>query len=429
MAVRKVKGGYRADWRDGRGERQRATFRLKEDAVAHERRELERAAAIRRGDAPPLAGDPDTTLEDYALKVYLPSRPALGIAPGTIAWQRSTLETHVLPELGHLRLKGIHRSDVRAFLVGKLAATSIHGRPFATNYVRAMRTTVSGVLTEAVEAGLIAANPCRGVWKELQRGRSRKLKGATKALDTQQAAAFAEAAQQSEPESWPAFALMMLAGLRPMEALALQRESIDFAGARLTVDMSLSTSFGVPSALRPPKDGEARTVDLAAPLVALLRQLVEGRPSARVVRYDGAALGARKPGPFLFDQSLPANPSGRQALALHSRTTDAMRRALKVAGLPLRFSLHSLRHTYGSGLVSRGVPIVYVQQQMGHANISMTVDVYGSWLPVRAPGAVATFAAELLGSRGHLVDTLAVGAEGNPLRLNHLRANPDIPPD
>jgi len=29
-----------------------------------------------------------------------------------------------------------------------------------------------------------------------------------------------------------------------------------------------------------------------------------------------------------------------------------------------------------------------VQQQMGRASIQMTVDVYGSWLPVRASGAV-----------------------------------------
>lgn len=30
---------------------------------------------------------------------------------------------------------------------------------------------------------------------------------------------------------------------------------------------------------------------------------------------------------------------------------------------------------------------------MGHASISMTVDVYGSWLPVKAPGAVDRLAA------------------------------------
>ena len=34
----------------------------------------------------------------------------------------------------------------------------------------------------------------------------------------------------------------------------------------------------------------------------------------------------------------------------------------------------------------------------------MTVDVYGSWLPVEQPGAVTGFADELLG-HGHLMDT------------------------
>ena len=32
-------------------------------------------------------------------------------------------------------------------------------------------------------------------------------------------------------------------------------------------------------------------------------------------------------------------------------------------------------------LIERNAPLPYVQAQLGHASISMTVDVYGRWLP------------------------------------------------
>jgi len=83
-----------------------------------------------------------------------------------------------------------------------------------------------------------------------------------------------------------------------------------------------------------------------------------------------------------------------------------MRRALHKAGLPAHYTLHSLRHTFGSGLISLGVSPAYVQQQMGHASIEQTVGTYGSWFPVRVPGAVDALAeATTPVALGHQMDT------------------------
>jgi hypothetical protein len=51
-----------------------------------------------------------------------------------------------------------------------------------------------------------------------------------------------------------------------------------------------------------------------------------------------------------------------------------------------------MRHSFASILISKGRPIAYVQQALGHASISMTVDTYGSRLPVEAKGAVNVLA-------------------------------------
>jgi len=63
------------------------------------------------------------------------------------------------------------------------------------------------------------------------------------------------------------------------------------------------------------------------------------------------------------------------------------RKCLKAAeGLPQHFSPHCLRHTFASLLLQAGESVQYVQEQLGHASLTMTADIYGRWLrkkPVR----------------------------------------------
>jgi integrase len=63
-------------------------------------------------------------------------------------------------------------------------------------------------------------------------------------------------------------------------------------------------------------------------------------------------------------------------------------RLLKRAKLPLHFTPHSLRHTFASLLLQQGESPAYVQRQLGHAGIKLTVDTYGKWLPMGNKAAV-----------------------------------------
>jgi hypothetical protein len=66
----------------------------------------------------------------------------------------------------------------------------------------------------------------------------------------------------------------------------------------------------------------------------------------------------------------------------------AMMKILKKAGLPLHFTPHCLRHTYASLMLQQGESPAYVQRQLGHASIQLTVDTYGKWLPMGNKAAV-----------------------------------------
>jgi len=64
-----------------------------------------------------------------------------------------------------------------------------------------------------------------------------------------------------------------------------------------------------------------------------------------------------------------------------SRVRKVMARVLKAASLPPHFTPHCLRHTFASQLLQDGESAQYVQEQLGHASITITTQTYGKWLP------------------------------------------------
>ena len=57
----------------------------------------------------------------------------------------------------------------------------------------------------------------------------------------------------------------------------------------------------------------------------------------------------------------------------------ALRKVCLKAGIAKR-SPHDLRHTYASWLLMAHQSPAYVQKQLGHSSIEITVDIYGHWI-------------------------------------------------
>ena len=59
---------------------------------------------------------------------------------------------------------------------------------------------------------------------------------------------------------------------------------------------------------------------------------------------------------------------------------------LKLAGVP-KVTFHSLRHFYASTLVASGEDLKFIQEQLGHSSLTMTLNTYSHLLPSRKIGA------------------------------------------
>ncbi len=58
-----------------------------------------------------------------------------------------------------------------------------------------------------------------------------------------------------------------------------------------------------------------------------------------------------------------------------------------------RIRLHDLRHTHATLMLAAGVHPKVVSERLGHASISMTLDIYSHAIPALQESAAALFAA------------------------------------
>ncbi len=88
---------------------------------------------------------------------------------------------------------------------------------------------------------------------------------------------------------------------------------------------------------------------------------------------------AMRKGTNEISQWVFASPRG-SFLDMNNVKQRYFKRVLRKAGLrDIRF--HDLRHTFASQLLCNGANILYVSQQLGHANPQITMTIYSHWIP------------------------------------------------
>jgi integrase len=166
-----------------------------------------------------------------------------------------------------------------------------------------------------------------------------------------------------EYSEWHAFVLTLArTGLRIGEGLALQRDDVDLKRRTLRVRRTWTRGR-----LGTTKGGRSRAVDLSPQLVQALGEWMS-------VQEAEAAVEGKAPSPWLFP-SPAGGPWDDRWVRWH-----VWRPLLRRAAVGYR-GPHQLRHTYASLLIAAGADFKYIQAQLGHASIQVTMDVYGHLFP------------------------------------------------
>lgn len=261
------------------------------------------------------------------------------------------LRLYVRPELGHLRLDQVKRAHVQQLYhqLGRLSPASL----------KAVHRVLRQAFGQAVRWGYLAQDPTQHV--ETSRGPRRPIS----VWDADQAERFL----RSLPPFWDALlGLALGTGMRPGEYLALDWASLDLEAGAVSVTRNLVELRGE-RRIGDVKTAAGRRRILLPP--SLSRLLRDHRQ--RVLEMRLAA------GPEWEHHDLVfPGPSGGPRW--RSMVADRFARLARAARVP-PIRLYDLRHTHASLLLLAGLNPKVVSERLGHASVSITLDVYSHVLP------------------------------------------------
>lgn len=270
------------------------------------------------------------------------------IRPSTRTLYERTLERHVYPYVRHLDPTKLDPSDIKA-LQGELRRKGVGART---------RLLVHQILRAAFTQetrdgrGVVAHNPMRGLAApQYERTTPRY-------YTVEQTTAFLASTEGTLYHAL--FVLLLDAGLREGEALALRPSDVDLETRKLRITRSLGWKDGRPVFGPPKTEAGVRDIVLSNRTIAALK--------AHRKRLLESGLSGNVHG-LLFP-----SPQGR-AMQKDNFLKRIVYPLMDRAGLP-RITVHQLRHSAATRMLEAGVPLHVVQRRLGHSSISVTADTY-----------------------------------------------------
>lgn len=387
-------------WTDAAGKARRGTADTLDEAKARKAAEEERSRRGEHADAGPSGR---LTVAAYAFDLFGADLDREAGAPrargryegrrgairdNTRDEYRRDLEVYWLPALGRRPLAKVTTPEL-ARVVGELAARD--GADYrADGTLRRIFAPLGALFAQAVEEGVIPANPARDVRLPSGRDRLRKFDpdagedsddptpGAARALTREQLADFLLVVDVR----WRVFfELLAATGLRVSEAIALRWRDLALDGERPVVRVRRAYVRGT---FGPPKSRHGRRdVPLSFELVRALR---ERRQAAEWHQDDDLV--------FPSLAGTPMHPENLRRRVLEPATQEA---GVAWAGF------HAFRHLCASLLIDQGRSIVQVSRWLGHHSPSFTLAVYAHLMD-EGVGAAIDLGGVTSGSRSVLRD-------------------------
>jgi integrase len=313
----------------------------------------------------------------------------LRLAPSTMTSYKRNIRVHVLaypiaatplasltPAMPTAHYRMLEASGLRG------AKGERTGRPLSARSVRYLHTIVSSALKAAVTAGQLPASPAARASAPTAK------QAAAPEMSCWTAAELGRFLGWAREHSglYPAWHVAAMTGMRRGELLALRWRDADLAAGTVSVRRSAVPvrEHGQRQAIKegPPKSGKPRVVSIDPATVAVLKAHKRERGTlALSLARDDALLFGDLDGRFHSPEHLT------------KAFGDTVGRCRKETGedLPV-ITLHGLRHSHVSILLSNGVPVKTVSSRIGHSSPLVTMTVYAHLLAGDDEAAAGMFA-------------------------------------
>lgn len=260
----------------------------------------------------------------------------------TIIGYKGYLKNHLIPYFESFKAVEITPNVIREYV------KVMQDKGLKAKTINHTINLLSGIFNKAIEGNYINYNPVTSV-KRLNLPHLEM-----EFLDTFDIKALLTTAKENFTNFYPLLQTALATGMRRGELLALTWNDIDFEHCQIRVNKSLN--FG--KAEETKTKNSIRNVVFPQKLVSVLLEWKNKAPKSNIVfcNCNGGYMDA------------------------NNMVRRYFKPCLKLAGIKdIRF--HDLRHTYASLMISKHMPIKFIQQQMGHSSIQVTLDKYGHLMP------------------------------------------------
>lgn len=370
--VQRKDGRYMYRWTDEYGERHSIYA-----ASLDELREKEKQVIIDEHDGIKRDTNDITVNKMYELWKDLKR----GIKDSTMQNYIYMYDMFVRPGFGKLRITKVKKSDVRKFYNG-----IVEQKVMKIATLNSVHSVLHQVFQVAVDDNLIRHNPTDGVMKELKLA-YRDWKGSREALTIEQQKLFLDFLRDTPKfRHWyPVFFIMTNTGLRVGEITGLRWRDISLKKGMISVNHTLvyydhRDGNGSYYSINTPKTKAGfREIPMTEGVKEAFRMEKEYQEEAGiscVSNIDG------------YDDFIFVNRFG----TVHNQSSlnRALKRIMRECNMEIlekhgtdpepvllpSFSCHVLRHTFATRLCESGINLKFIQNCLGHTDISTTMDIY-----------------------------------------------------
>jgi len=349
------------------GARHLKTFERKKDADAYEAQ-----VTVDVGKGIHIAPSKSVTVAD-AGELWIKACEEAELERATVDGYRQHLRLHINPRLGNHKLSTLTVPLMRKF------KDDLRTDGRSSTRVRVVMASLSALLADALERGLVATNAVRSMKRERRRRTSKseqkqKLKVGVDIPTPDEIKRLIPHLDKYRPLLLTA----IFTGLRASELRGLRWEDVDLSRAKLEVCQRADRYKKID---KPKSESSERTVPLTPMVVNTLREWKLRCPKGKHGKLE-----------FVF-------PTGAGEIEYHSNILQRGLEPAQIAagivdgkGKP-KYALHALRHFYASWCINRekegglGLSPKMVQERMGHSSITITMDRYGHLFPSGDDGA------------------------------------------
>ncbi len=302
-----------------------------------------------------------------------------GIKDNTFQNYKYMYNLFVRQQFGKFRLTQVKKSDVRRFY-----NTMADERILKVSTMETVHNVLHQVFDMAVDDGYIRLNPSENVLKELKKAHNFEVEK-KKALTVDEQNLFINYVSKTpQYQHWyPIFAVMLGTGMRVGETVGLRWCDVDFDAGMIDINHTLvyynkGDNNGCSFSVNTPKtkSGE-RTIPMLdtvkeAFMMERLYQQEQGLSCTASIDLYTDFIFINRFGGVQHQGTL--NKAIRRII--RDCNDEVLARGEDDPVLLPPFSCHTLRHTFTTRMCESGVNIKVIQDVLGHADISTTMNIY-----------------------------------------------------